>query len=107
MLFSTFGWWCIFISRSGSSVGQCRCLWCSSLWGFSDNSSILVFFINPRIIDFLVPLYIGEGKSRLTIAIGCTGGRHRSVYVANRLSAHLKGIVGLTVASEHRELVSA
>jgi UPF0042 nucleotide-binding protein len=58
-------------------------------------------------IDFLVPLYIGEGKSRLTIAIGCTGGRHRSVYVANRLSAHLKGIVGLTVASEHRELVSA
>jgi UPF0042 nucleotide-binding protein len=58
-------------------------------------------------IDFLVPLYIGEGKSRLTIAVGCTGGRHRSVYVANRLSAHLRGIPGLTVASQHRELESA
>jgi UPF0042 nucleotide-binding protein len=58
-------------------------------------------------IDFLVPLYIGEGKSRLTIAIGCTGGRHRSVYIANRLGTHLRAFPGVTVASERRELASA
>ena len=58
-------------------------------------------------IDFLVPLYIGEGKSRLTIAIGCTGGRHRSVYIANRLSTHLQAFPGVTVASERREPASA
>jgi UPF0042 nucleotide-binding protein len=39
-------------------------------------------------IDFLVPLYEREGKSRLTIAIGCTGGHHRSVVIANLLGAH-------------------
>jgi len=37
----------------------------------------------------LLPRYEGEGKSYFTIAIGCTGGRHRSVYVANRLTAWL------------------
>jgi len=40
-------------------------------------------------VDFLVPHFIEEGKSRLTIGIGCTGGRHRSIYVARRLAAHL------------------
>lgn len=39
----------------------------------------------------LLPRYEGEGKSYLTIAIGCTGGQHRSVYVAERLSAWLRG----------------
>ena len=60
-----------------------------------------------ELIDFLLPRYIAEGKSRLTIAIGCTGGRHRSVYVAGRLAAHLEGRSGISVASEHRELASA
>lgn len=41
-------------------------------------------------ITFLVPHYIDEGKSTLTIAIGCTGGRHRSVTMANKLADHLK-----------------
>ncbi len=59
------------------------------------------------LLDFLVPQYVAEGKSRLTIAIGCTGGRHRSVYIASRLGAHLRGQAGITVASEHRELASA
>ncbi|MGC8484776.1 MAG: RNase adapter RapZ [Candidatus Baltobacteraceae bacterium] len=39
------------------------------------------------LIGFLLPLYRREGKSRVTIGIGCTGGRHRSLYVARRLSA--------------------
>lgn len=41
------------------------------------------------IFDFLVPNYIKEGKSNLLIAVGCTGGKHRSVTVANELASHL------------------
>ncbi len=59
------------------------------------------------LIDFLIPQYVAEGKSRLTIAIGCTGGRHRSVYIASRLGEHLRNQPGIAVASEHRELASA
>jgi UPF0042 nucleotide-binding protein len=48
----------------------------------------------PRLfglLDFLIPAYIAEGKSHLTLAIGCTGGRHRSIVVADRIAAHLAG----------------
>jgi len=41
------------------------------------------------LLDFLIPAYIAEGKSHLTLAIGCTGGRHRSIVVADRIAAHL------------------
>jgi len=41
-------------------------------------------------IDFLIPHYIEEGKSQLVIAIGCTGGKHRSVTLAELLYKHLK-----------------
>jgi UPF0042 nucleotide-binding protein len=40
-------------------------------------------------LDFLIPLYGAEGKTYLTVAIGCTGGRHRSVALAERLGAYL------------------
>jgi UPF0042 nucleotide-binding protein len=40
-------------------------------------------------IDFLVPQYEKEGKSYVTISIGCTGGRHRSVFIANSIAKHL------------------
>ncbi|MBL8661528.1 MAG: hypothetical protein JNM29_01825, partial [Candidatus Odyssella sp.] len=59
-----------------------------------------------RLADFLAPLlprYRAEGKSYLTIAIGCTGGRHRSVYVAEKLGAWLAGH-GYRAAIRHREL---
>jgi UPF0042 nucleotide-binding protein len=42
-----------------------------------------------RFVDFLLPKFVREGKAHLTIAIGCTGGRHRSVYLANDLVKHL------------------
>ncbi len=42
------------------------------------------------IIDFLLPNYIKEGKSHLTLAVGCTGGRHRSVVVAEAAAKYLK-----------------
>ncbi len=42
------------------------------------------------LLEFLVPAYVAEGKSHLTIAIGCTGGRHRSVTVADRIRRDLE-----------------
>ncbi|MFC2171655.1 RNase adapter RapZ [Acidobacteriota bacterium] len=42
------------------------------------------------LLDFLIPRYIREGKSYLNIAIGCTGGKHRSPAVANRVTKHLR-----------------
>ena len=41
------------------------------------------------LVDFVLPRARAEGKSHLTFAVGCTGGRHRSVYVAHRLATHL------------------
>ncbi|MCR4430015.1 MAG: RNase adapter RapZ [Tepidanaerobacteraceae bacterium] len=43
-----------------------------------------------ELIEFLIPYYIKEGKPQLVIAIGCTGGQHRSIAIANELSARLK-----------------
>lgn len=42
-----------------------------------------------ELLDFLMPLYQREGKSYVTVAIGCTGGKHRSVAVANEIGKHL------------------
>lgn len=41
------------------------------------------------LLDFLVPAYVAEGKQHLTIAVGCTGGRHRSITVADRIAKEL------------------
>lgn len=54
-------------------------------------------------IEFLVPLYQEEGKSSLLIAIGCTGGHHRSVTMANKLGAYLKEL-GYRVDTLHRDI---
>ncbi len=59
-----------------------------------------------RLLEPLLPRYEQEGKTYLTIAIGCTGGRHRSVYVAERLAAQL-GAAGLRVELAHRDLVQS
>ena len=42
-------------------------------------------------IDFLLPNYIKEGKNQLVVAIGCTGGKHRSVTMAKALCSDLQG----------------
>jgi UPF0042 nucleotide-binding protein len=62
-----------------------------------------------RLTGFLAPLlprYQAEGKSYLTIAIGCTGGKHRSVYIAERLAAWLRA-QGTEVGLGHRVLERA
>ena len=59
-----------------------------------------------RLLEPLLPRYEQEGKTYLTIAIGCTGGRHRSVYVTERLAAQL-GAAGLRVELAHRDLIQS
>ena len=54
-------------------------------------------------LDPLLPRYVAEGKKYLTVALGCTGGRHRSVLVAERLAAHLRRS-GWQADAIHREL---
>ncbi|MFW6160810.1 MAG: RNase adapter RapZ, partial [Acidobacteriota bacterium] len=44
-----------------------------------------------KLLDYLMPKYTEEGKSNLTISIGCTGGKHRSVVLADQIYHHLKG----------------
>jgi len=58
------------------------------------------------LLDLLVPRYEEEGKSYLTIAVGCTGGRHRSVFVAEEVAAWLTS-KGRKVHLHHRELEQA
>ena len=54
-------------------------------------------------IDFLIPHYAAEGKSYLTVAIGCTGGKHRSVALVEKLAAHLSDREVMFTA-RHRDL---
>jgi UPF0042 nucleotide-binding protein len=44
-----------------------------------------------KFVDFLLPQYEKEGKAYVTISVGCTGGRHRSVFIANSLAEHIEG----------------
>lgn len=55
-------------------------------------------------LEFVVPQYVREGKSYLTIAIGCTGGRHRSVMIAEALQPVLGAIKGVRTEVRHRDL---
>ncbi len=55
------------------------------------------------LLEFLVPAYVTEGKSHLTIAIGCTGGRHRSITVADRIERELSERNDVVVHVKHRD----
>lgn len=56
-----------------------------------------------RLMDYLLPRYVEEGKSHLTVALGCTGGKHRSVVLADELSAYLHQ-KGYRVSVRHRDI---
>ena len=55
-------------------------------------------------IQFLIPNYVLEGKNQLVISIGCTGGKHRSVTLANKLYERLRNNADYAVRIEHREI---
>jgi RNase adapter protein RapZ len=56
-----------------------------------------------EMFTFLLPKYTREGKTYLTVSIGCTGGKHRSVAIANHLEEFLKSL-GLEVRCKHRDI---
>ena len=56
-----------------------------------------------QMVDYLIPLYQQEGKRRLMIAVGCTGGAHRSVAISEALGAHLRAL-GQAVNVYHRDI---
>jgi UPF0042 nucleotide-binding protein len=56
------------------------------------------------LLDFLLPQYVAEGKSHLLVAIGCTGGRHRSVAIAEHVAARYRERDDLLVEVAHRDV---
>jgi len=62
-------------------------------------------FLNmfEKMLDFLIPNYIAEGKSYLGIGIGCTGGKHRSVVLSDKLYEYLK-LIGYSVKVFHKDI---
>lgn len=55
-------------------------------------------------VEFLIPNYVSEGKNQLVISIGCTGGKHRSVTLANELYKRLAGKTEYGLKIEHRDI---
>jgi UPF0042 nucleotide-binding protein len=56
------------------------------------------------LLDFLLPQYVAEGKAHLVVAIGCTGGHHRSVAIVEHLAARYGDWEALAVAVDHRDI---
>jgi UPF0042 nucleotide-binding protein len=107
------------VPRDADFVFDARCLpnpyWQAGLRSLTGRDPAVAEFLekDPRpavllehISDFLdrwIPCFRDEGRTYLTIAIGCTGGNHRSVYLVERLARHFAG-VGRKVLVAHREL---
>lgn len=69
-----------------------------------DDPNCRIFFEKYLdLVNYLIPLYEKEGKSYLTLAMGCTGGRHRSVAIAEHLLKHLKK-PGVRITLTHRDI---
>jgi UPF0042 nucleotide-binding protein len=58
-------------------------------------------------LTYVLPCYVDEGKSYLTVAIGCTGGRHRSVMITEHLGRKLASVAGAKVRVRHRDIRQA
>jgi RNase adapter protein RapZ len=55
------------------------------------------------LLDYLLPQYLTEGKAHLVVAIGCTGGRHRSVAIAEHLAERYRGVADYLIEVSHRD----
>jgi len=73
---------------------------------FLDKSEATHEFLEhtQNLLRFLIPQYVAEGKTYLTIGIGCTGGRHRSVAIAEALKKGLAGLSGVQLRVRHRDI---
>jgi UPF0042 nucleotide-binding protein len=73
---------------------------------FLDKSAATHDFLEHtlNLLRFLIPQYVAEGKTYLTIGIGCTGGRHRSVAIAEALKKGLGGLQGAQLRVRHRDI---
>ena len=56
------------------------------------------------LLEYLLPQYVAEGKAHLVVAIGCTGGRHRSVVIAEHLAAHFRSDERYFIEVQHRDV---
>jgi UPF0042 nucleotide-binding protein len=56
------------------------------------------------LLEFLLPAYVAEGKQHLTVAVGCTGGKHRSITVASRIARELEGRDEIKLRLVHRDV---
>jgi UPF0042 nucleotide-binding protein len=63
--------------------------------------------LTGALLAFLLPQYIAEGKAYVTIAIGCTGGRHRSVAIAEALARRARAVKGVEVRVKHRDIAES
>jgi RNase adapter protein RapZ len=78
----------------------------SEVVAYVSNSDGLADFYDRLIplLDYLLPAYEQEGKAHLTVGIGCTGGRHRSVVIAEHLARHYAGRSDLMIDVVHRDV---
>ncbi len=63
-------------------------------------------YLEP-LLDFLIPQYVAEGKAHLMVAIGCTGGRHRSVAISEHLGERYNDRDDVWVEVTHRDITKA
>jgi len=118
LLFESFGFK-HGVPRNADFVYDARCLpnphWQQELRTLTGRDADVAYFLEQdsrvqqfkqAIIDFLedwIPCFEADGRSYLTIAIGCTGGQHRSVYLVEQLSGHFRRR-GRQILNRHREL---
>ncbi|MDE5765234.1 MAG: RNase adapter RapZ [Ruminococcus sp.] len=76
---------------------------CVQEFVMNDENSQELFTRLSTLIKFLIPLYIHEGKSQLVIAFGCTGGKHRSITMAELMTSYLRSC-GYRVQKYHRDI---
>lgn len=82
-------------------TGQVQAVWDYVMQGGTADAFLKKLY---DMIDFLLPNYINEGKNQLVIAVGCTGGKHRSVTIARALYEHLEAAGEYGIRIDHRDI---